>query len=165
MRESLFHTLDQLLAVNKGGEKKNLLIAGKDFATLDGALYFLRRWIVEKHFHLLELDEACCDWYPEVSSRDLFERLSVPNTVLLVKNYATLQWSTLTEDTPHNFLRDAALHRHYGCGNDWCPIDELPHLLFVVALNDYQTMYWDAREAAAFATYRVPRDSARFDKK
>jgi hypothetical protein len=54
------------------------------------------------------------------------------------------------DNTPRNFLRDAIMNRHYGCGNDFVPSDELPNLLFVVALNDFSEMYWKEEEYSLF---------------
>lgn len=151
MRERFFTAFEEVLAANRGGEVKNLLITDGDSLFLDDAQYALRRWVLDKGFNLVEIDEESDDWLPEIQSRELFYKLSVPNTVLLVRNYAITNWDSHNENTPRNFLCDAALNRHYGCGNDFVPSDELPNLLFVVALNDLSKMYWDEAESSSFA--------------
>lgn len=42
------------------------------------------------------------------------------------------------------------MNRHYGCGNDFVPSDELPNLLFAVAFNDLSEMYWEEKEFSHF---------------
>jgi hypothetical protein len=150
MNERFISAYEETLAANKSGEVKNLLITDGDSLFLDDAQYALRRWVLDKGFHLVEIDEESDDWLPEIQSRELFYKLSVPNTVLLVRNYAITNWDSHNENTPRNFLRDAALNRHYGCGNDFVPSDELPNLLFVVALNGLSEMYWEEKEFSHF---------------
>ena len=128
---------------------KNLLVTDGSAAFLDEALYQLRRWVLDRGYNLVELDENDDSWLPEIRSRELFEKLNQPHTVLLLRNYATVLWGG-SENTPCNFLRDAVMNRHYGCGNDFVPSDELPNLLFAVALNDRSRMYWEEKERALF---------------
>lgn len=152
MRERFFSAFEEVLAANKSGEVKNLLITDESAEFLDEALYQLRRWVVDRGYNLVELDENDDFWIPEIQSRELFEKLDQPNTVLLIRNYATVLWSSISENNPHNFLRDAVMNRHYGCGNDFEPSDELPNLMFAVALNDLSRMYWKEKERALFKT-------------
>ena len=150
MKERLISVFEEVLAVNKGGKVRNLLITDDSPEFLDDGLYTLRRWAFDRRFHLVELDEKSGDWLNEVQSRELFDKLNTPDTVLLVKNYARTLWKKFDTNTPRNFLRDAALNRHYGCGNDFVPADELPNLLFVVALNDLSPMHWEEVEFSCF---------------
>ena len=124
MRERFFTAFDEVLAANKGGEVKNLLITDGNPYFLDEALYQLRCWVFDRGYNLVELDEKDDSWLPLIQSRELFEKLNQPNTVLLIRNYATVLWGGV-ENTPYNFLRDAVMNRHYGCGNDFVPSDEL----------------------------------------
>jgi len=149
MRERFFTAFEEVLAANKGGEVKNLLITDESEEFLDAALYRLRCWVLDRGYNLVELDEKEDYWLPMIQSRELFEKLNQPNTVLLIRNYATVLWGG-GENTPCNFLRDAVMNRHYGCGNDFVPSDELPNLLFVVALNDLSLMYWREEEYSLF---------------
>ena len=146
-----YEKFNELLAANKGGGVRNLMITDTNAAFLDSALCELRSWAEDKKINLLEIDEDSSDWLECVQSRELFDKMNEPSTVLLIKNYGTLNWGMSEEYSPHAFLRDAALNRHYGCGNDWFPSDELPNLLFVVALNDLSKMYWDEAESSSFA--------------
>ena len=149
MRERFFTAFEEVLAANKGGEVKNLLITDTSAEFRDEALYQLRRWVFDRGYNLVELDEKDDSWLDLIQSRELFEKLNQPNTVLLIRNYATVLWGG-GENTPCNFLRDAVMNRHYGCGNDFVSSDELPNLLFVVALNDLSLMYWREEEYALF---------------
>jgi hypothetical protein len=72
--------------------------------------------------------------------------------VVLVEQYATALWAC--EDNPHNFLRAIARERIYGCGNGWCPDDDLPNVLFLVAINDAAKLHWDTCERATFCVWR-----------
>lgn len=149
MYYSFYEKFDEVLAANKEGEVKNLLITDESAEFLDAALYQLRCWVLDRGYNLVELDEKDDFWLPQIQSRELFEKLNQPNTVLLIRNYATVLWCG-GENTPSNFLRDAVMNRHYGCGNDFVPSDELPNLLFVVALNDLSYMYWRKEEYSLF---------------
>ena len=146
---------EEVLAANAGGDVVNLLITDGDPTRLDDALYALRNWSLQKDINLVELDEGDDSWVPKIQSRELFDELNRPNTVLLVKNYATVHWLGANDNNPHSFLRDAALNRHYGCGNDFWPSDALPNLLFVVAWNDLREMYWDKKEISHFEIARL----------
>jgi hypothetical protein len=149
MRERFFTAFEEVLAANRGGEVKNLLITDGNPYFLDEALYQLRCWVLDRGYTLVELDEKDDSWLPLIQSRELFEKLNQPNTVLLIRNYATVLWGG-GENTPYNFLRDSVMNRHYGCGNDFVPSDELPNLLFVVALNDLSLMYCREEEYSLF---------------
>lgn len=155
MKEQFISAFEEVLAANQGGEVKNLLFTNANQNFLDTAYDVLCKWIVDKSFHLVEVDEECDDWICEIQSRELFFKLNIENTVLLVRNYAKIHWGCADENNPHKFLRDAALNRHYGCGNDFVPCDELPNLLFVVAINPPGRMYWDKDESETFELLRI----------
>ena len=131
---------NEILAVNKNGEVRNLLITDGNAEFLNDALYALRSWAINNNINLVELDERDSFWLPEIQSRELFDKLNQQNTVLMIKNYATVTYMRGDDNTPRNFLRDAVLNRHYGCGNDFEPSDELPNLRFVVVINDLAEM-------------------------
>ena len=150
MKDKFITAFEAVLATNKGGEVRNLLITDNDEAFLDEALYQLRYWCVINGFNLIELDEKDDSWLPEIQSRELFDKLNQPNTVLMIKNYATVNFHSVDENTPRNFLRDAVVNRHYGCGNDFVPSDDLPNLMFVVAINDLTEMRWRKEEYELF---------------
>ena len=150
MKERFITAFEDTLAANRGGEIRNLLITDGNAEFLDEAQYALRRWTVDRGFNLVEIDEKDGSWLPEIQSRELFEKLNRPNTVLLVKNYSTVYWMQNGDDTLHLFLRDLSMKRHYGCGNDFVPSDELPNLLFVVAINDLSKMRWFEDEYLRF---------------
>ena len=141
---------EDVLAENRRGKIRNLLITDNNPDFLKDALHALRNWSVKKCINLVELDERENSWIFEIQSRELFEKLNRPNTVLLVKNYATENFRSVDENTPRNFLRDAVMNRHYGCGNDFEPSDELTELLFVVAINDLSEMSWKCDEYRSF---------------
>ena len=141
---------DEILATNKCGEVRNLLITDSNAEFLDDALYALRMWAEKNRINLVELDERDDSWLPEIQSRELFDKLNQLNTVLLIKNYATVNFYSVDENTPRNFLWDAVVNRHYGCGNDFEPSDELPNLMFVVAINDRSLMHWHENEYSRF---------------
>ena len=151
MKARFTTAFDATLATNLNGEIKNLLITDGDADFLECARYALRCWSQEKGIHLVEIDEQDDSWLHEIRSRELFDKLNRPNTVLLIKNYATVPFHSVDENTPRNFLRDVVLKRHYGCGNDFVPSDDLPNLLFVVAINDLSRMRWRPNEYASFA--------------
>ena len=151
MKKRFISALEEVRAANDNGEIKNLLITDDNAEFLDDALYAVRYWAVKNGINLVEIDERDDAWLPEIQSRELFEKLNQPSSVLLVKNYAANNVPTEDYNTPRNFLRDAALHRHYGCGNDFVPSDELPNLLFVIALNDLSGMAWRRDEYSCFS--------------
>ena len=150
MKERFVTAFDEILAANKSGEVRNLLITDDSAEFLDDALYALRYWSVKNHINLVEIDERDDSWLSEIQSRELFEKLNQPNTILLIKNYATVNFHSVDENTPRNFLWDAVVNRHYGCGNDFEPSDELDNLLFVVAINDRSLMHWFENEYLHF---------------
>ena len=57
MRERFFTAFEEVLAVNKGGKVRNLLITDDSPEFLDDGLYTLRRWAFDRRFYLVELDE------------------------------------------------------------------------------------------------------------
>lgn len=150
MKERFVNVFEKTLAANRGGEIRNILIADNSAEFLNDALYKLRRWSAENRMNLVELDERDDSWLSEIQSRELFDKLNQPNTVLLIKNYATVSYMRGDDNTPRNFLRDAVMNRHYGCGNDFEPSDELSNLMFVVALNDRSLMHWFEHEYSYF---------------
>lgn len=142
---------NDMLAENANGEVRNILITDGNAEFLDDALYALRSWALKNSMNLVELDERDDSWLPEIQSRELFDKLNQPNTVLMIKNYATVTYMRSDDNTPRNFLRDAVLNRHYGCGNDFEPSDELPNLRFVVVINDLTEMKWRSDEYMTFS--------------
>ena len=142
--------LETALDANSGGEVKNLIWVSDTASYRSRVRDTLRAWACEKGLHLVELDECEYEWLADIQSRELFGRLNEPNTILLVENYGTVNWYSPDENTPRNFMRDLLLHRRYGCGNGWCPPDDLRNLLFLVALNDGREMYCDADERDSF---------------
>ena len=141
---------EKLVVLNAEGTVRNLLITDDRPEFLDDALYILRMWAFGNGINLVEVDEKDDSWLPEIQTRELFDKLNHPKTVLVVKNYATLNYLRNDDNIPRYFLRDAIMNRHYGCGNDFVPSDELPNLLFVVALNDFSEMYWKEEEYSLF---------------
>ena len=150
LKEKIEKVAGELVAINVGGTVRNLLITDDKPEFLNDALYVLREWALENGINLVEVDEKDDSWLPEIQSRELFDKLNLPKTVLVAKNYATVNYLRNDDNTPRNFLRDAITNRHYGCGNDFVPSDELPNLLFVVALNDLSEMYWREDEYSIF---------------
>ena len=150
MKERLITALEETLAANRDGDTQNLIFQSENLPLREAAANSLREWAERRGLCLVEIDEDNDAWISEVPNRVLFDRLSRPNTVLLIKNYATVNWMDIEKYNPRCFLRDLVLHRHYGCGNDWFPSDDLPDLLFIVAINDAIDMYWDAKERASF---------------
>ena len=150
MKERFIKAFEDTLAANRGGEVKNLLITDNDYEFLDDALYALRFWAVKNCINLVELDEKADSWLHEIRSRELYHKLNQPNTVLMIKNYSTVNFMREDDNTPGNFLRDAIMNRHYGCGNDFEPTDELPNLMFVVVINDLTEMSWRENEYSLF---------------
>ena len=151
MKEKIEKTAGELVAINAGGTVRNLLITDDKPEFLNDALCVLREWALVNRINLVEVDEKDDSWLPEIQSRELFDKLNLPNTVLIIKNYATTTWASSDDNTPSNFLYDAVVNRHYGCGNDFVPSDELPNLLFVVAINDRSLMHWQETEYGYFS--------------
>lgn len=150
MKERFEKTFESVLLNNKNGEVRNLLITDNEPDFLNNALSVLREWSLKNSINLVEVDEKDSSWLPEIQTRELFYKLNQPSTVLLVKNYATVHYMRGDDNTPRNFLRDAIMNRHYGCGNDFVPSDDLPNLLFVVVLNDLSEMSWREDEYSLF---------------
>ena len=151
MKERFESAFNEILAVNKNGEVRNLLITDGNTEFLDDACYTLRRWAFNKGMNLVELDEKDDSWLAEIQSRELYSKLNQPKTILLIKNYATVTYKRSDDNTPRNFLRDAVMNRHYGCGNDFVPSDDLPNLMFVVVINDLSEMKWRSEEYMMFS--------------
>ena len=151
MNVRFVNAFEAILAENRNGEIRNLLITDNDEDFLNDALYALRSWALKNSMNLVELDERDDSWLPNIQSRELFYKLNQPNTVLMIKNYATVTYMRGDDNTPRNFLRDAVLNRHYGCGNDFEPSDELPNLRFVVVINDLTEMKWRSDEYMTFS--------------
>ena len=147
--ERLGAALDRTLAANRGGEICNLLVTG-DAAAREEASEVVRYWALLRGIHLVELSEDEDDWLSEVQSHVLFDKLNQPDTVLLVRQYAMVNFLGVDGNTPHTLLRDAALNRHYGCGNDFVPSDDLAGLLFVVAISDLTQMNLQDDETERF---------------
>ena len=154
MKERCITAFEDVLAMNRGGEVRNLLITDNNPEFLEDALYSLRKWALFSNINLVEIDEKDDSRLPEIQSRELFDKLNQPNSVLLIKNYATESWISSDDNTPRNFLFDAVVNRHYGCGNDFVPSDELPSLLFVVAINDRSLMHWQENEYGYHGFYK-----------
>lgn len=146
MKERFMSAFEEVLAANKGGEVKNLLITDGNSGFLDDALYTLRSWALVNRIHLVELDENDDSWLAEIQSRELFDKLNQPDTVLLIKNYATVNFHN-AENSPHIFLREVVINRDFVCDDDF---DELPNLLFVVVINDLSEMRWRESERSVF---------------
>ena len=149
MKEKIIAALAEAFAENERGEIRNLLITGASLEFRFGARLSVREWAQSNNFNLVEIDERREFWIQKIQNRELFDRLSQPNTVLVVKNYASSRW--VGEDMPRAFVRDLTLRRHYGCGNDFLPSDELPNLRLVVAINDRFDMHWSKRESDSFS--------------
>ena len=149
MKEKIIAALAEAFAENERGEIRNLLITGASLEFRFGARLSVREWAQSHNFNLVEIDERRDGWLPKIQSRELFDRLNQPNTVLVVKNYASVKW--VGENTPREFIRELALKRHYCCGNDFVPSDELPNLKLVVAINDRFDMHWGRYESDTFA--------------
>jgi hypothetical protein len=149
-KEKLEKAFEKLLAVNSGGSVRNLLITDGKQEFLNEALLTLRELVLQNNINLVEVDEKDDSWLSEIQTRELFNKLNRPRSVLLIKNYATVNYRRGEDNTARNFLRDAIMNRHYGCGNDFVPSDALPNLLFVVAINDLSKMYWKEEEYSLF---------------
>lgn len=149
-KEKIENAAENLVTANEGGCVRNLMITDDNPEFLEEALYSLRIWAFRNHINLVEIDEKDDSWLHEIQSRELFNKLNQPRSVLVIKNYATVNYLRSDDNTPRNFLRDAVMNRHYGCGNDFVPSDELPNLLCVVALNDLSEMHWREEEYSLF---------------
>ena len=149
MNNRLVSKFEELLAANIVGEVRNLLVTDNNAEFLNEVSHELRDWSVKTNVNLIEIDEKDDSWLREIQTRELFDKLSQSNTVLLIRNYATVSYLN-RDNTPRNFLRDVVVNRHYGCGNDFVPSDELTNLLFVVVINDLSEMHWREDEYALF---------------
>ena len=152
MKERMVSAFDKILTENQSGEMKNLLITDNDATFLEDALHELRYWASKKSIHLVEIDERDDSWLFKHQSKELFDELNHPNTVLLVKNYATSSSYGSNKNTARSLLRNIALHRCYTCSGDFLPDDKLSNLLFVVAINDLSEMKWRSDEYMTFST-------------
>ena len=90
MKERFERAFNDMLTENASGEVRNLLITDGNAEFLDDALYALRSWALKNSMNLVELDEKDDSWLPDIQSRELFYKLNLPNTVLMIKNYATV---------------------------------------------------------------------------
>ena len=151
MNERFDLAFNEVLVANKDGEIRNLLITDGNEEFLNDALHALNRWAIKNDVNLVELDERDSSWLTDIQSRELFYKLNQPNTVLMIKNYATVTYMRGDDNTPRNFLRDAVVNRHYGCGNDFEPSDDLSNLKFVVVINDLSEMNWRSDEYTTFS--------------
>ena len=142
---------EDILTANRNGEVKNLLITDNNTEFLDDALYALHSWVIKNDFNIVELDERDPSWLSEIQSFELFDKLNKTNTVLLIRNYATVDFHKVDKNTPRRFLRTIVTNRHYSCGNDFDPSYDLPNLLFVVAINDLSEMKWRSNEYMMFS--------------
>ena len=150
MRDRFLSAFEETLAANQGDEVRNLLITDNSEQFRNDALDALKEWVKAKSFSLVMIDEKESNWIPEIQSRVLFTKLNQPNTVLLIKNYTTVNFHSIDGSTPRNFLYDAVMNRHYSCNNDFAPPTKLPNLMFVVAINDLSQMRWRKDEYSCF---------------
>lgn len=150
-KQKVYDVLDGTLRANAEGEVCNVMFRGGDAYFRARVRAEIENWVRQKEYHLLKLDEDELDWIDRIQSRELYEEMNQPNTVVLVEQYATGLFSI--EDNPHNFLRCLVKSRIYGCGNGWCPDDNLPNVLFVVAINDAAKLRWDMSESATFGVW------------
>ncbi len=151
MREKFVTVFDEILATNRDGKIRNLLITDDNDEFLDGAVCTLRSWAVENNMNLIELDERDSSWFPEIQSRELFCKLNSPNTVLLIKNYTTARYLCGYNSIAGKFLKYAAMHRTCVCGSGLESYEKLPNLMFVVAVNDLSEMTWRKDEYMTFS--------------
>ena len=147
----VYRVLEDTLRVNAKGEISNVMFRGADAYFRARVRAELSNWVKKKELHLVRLDEDELDWIGKIQNRELYEEMNQPNTVVLVEQYATGLFSI--EDNPHNFLRCLVKSRIYGCGNGWCPDDNLPNVLFVVAINDTAKLRWDMSECSTFGVW------------
>ncbi len=150
-KQKVYDVLDGTLRVNARGEVCNVMFRGEDAYFRARVRAEINNWCRKKEYNLVELDEDELEWIDKIQSREVFEKLSGPNPVVLVEQYGTLAWSQ--ENSPRNFLRVLADQRIYGCGNGWCPDDSLPNVLFVVAINDTAKLHWDMNERSGFGVW------------
>lgn len=150
-KQKVYDVLDGTLRANAEGEACNVMFRGEDAYFRARVRAEIENWCNKKECHLLRLDEDELDWIDRIQSRELYEEMNQPNTVVLVEQYATGLFSI--EDNPHNFLRCLVKSRIYGCGNGWCPDDNLPNVLFVVAINDAAKLRWDMSECSTFGVW------------
>ena len=146
----VYRVLDDTLRVNAKGVS-NVMFRGADAYFRARVRAEISNWVKKKEFHLVRLDEDELDWIDKIQSRELFEELNQPNTVVLIEQYAAGLFSG--EDNPHNFLRALVKSRIYGCGNGWAPDDSLPNVLFVVAINDTTKLHWEMSERSTFGVF------------
>ena len=149
MKEKFESAFDDILSANRKGEIRNLLITDNNAEFLNGAFCTLRSWATKNGMNLVELDGRDSSWVPEIQSRELFCKLNHPNTVLLIKNYATVSCMR-GDDTLEIFLQNAVKNRNYTCGIDFKTY-KLPNLMFVVVINDLSEMTWKKDEYMTFS--------------
>lgn len=149
MKERFEDAFNDILAENRKGEIRNLLITDNNAEFLDDAIFALHSWATKNGMNLVELDGRDSSWVPKIQSRELFCKLNQPNTVLLIKNYATVSCMR-RDNTSEIFLQNAVKNRNYTCGIDF-KTSKLPNLMFVVVINDLAEMTWGKDEYMTFS--------------
>ena len=150
MNDKFISVFEGTLATNRGGEARNILITDNCHEFRDHAICELRDWALKNEINLVELDEKDDSWIPQIRSREFLDKFNQPNTVLLIKNYATTSRLSNEGNTTRNFLWEVVVNRHYGCENDLELSYDLDNLLFVVAVNDRSLMHWFENEYSRF---------------
>lgn len=130
---------------NKDGIIRNLLITDNNPEFRNSALKALYHWSKNQGISVVEIDESDESWTTEINSCELYEKLSIPNTVLLVRNYAL---HNSHPNANRSFLRSVAIDRIYESGS---VSSNLINLLFVIAINDLSEMCWKEVEYAYFS--------------
>ena len=150
MNDKFISVFEETLATNRGGEVRNVLITDNCQEFRDHAICELRDWALKNEINLVELDEKDDSWISQIRSREFLDKFNQPNTVLLIKNYATTSRLSNEGNTTRNFLWEVVVNRHYGCENDLKLSYDLDNLLFVVAVNDRSLMHWFENEYSRF---------------
>ena len=148
MIERFTAVFDDLLKKNMEREVRNLLITDNNEDFRNSALKALYYWSKKHGIRVIGIDERDESWTDEVHSGELYEKLSIPNTILLVKNYAAYTSYSSTMNANRSLLRSIAIDRIYE--NDSVS-SNLTNLLFVIAINDLSEMRWKEVEYAYFS--------------
>ena len=119
MNDRFESTVEDILTANKKGEVRNLLITDGNTEFLNDALCTLRNWADKNGINIVEIDENDKTWLSEIVSRKLYIKLNHPNTVLLIKNYASVNFHRNDKDASRKFLRDVVMNRRYRYGEDF----------------------------------------------
>ena len=159
MNERYTTALEEVLLANRRGEAKNLLFTDGDAEFLEGALSALRAWSARHGINLVEIDEREDAWLLEMQSHALLDKLNRRNTVLLIKNYATVNFYRIDLNAPRTFLRELVLNHRYLQGGSPASPEEISGLLFTVAVNDLSEMRWRSDEYTIFSV--IHRDSGK----